>query len=220
MQSHGSTEHPLPERWRAAFGAGLLLVGIAACDRGELSRSLAANELAASFAAASANNTIRVFRATCVEKYFEKYPIRFIENVETARQYRLLEEAGLATRFDAPATSARCGTAYPESLRIIGITLTPKGAAEEWPEHQEGQGGWDIALGHRELVDVTAIQPQPDTTRARVEFQWRVVPTTAGAALGQTSAPRAGVATFRRDDSRWRFLQMGYTNAAVPALRP
>ena len=185
-----------------------LLVGIAACNSGELSRSQAANALAASINGPV--GSIRVFRARCVEKDFEKYPIRFIEDAQIARQYRSLEDAGLATQSAGQPTPEQCGTPYPESLRLIGITLTPKGAAEHWPEHQERGGGWDIPLARRELVEVTAILPQSDPTITRVEFTWRVIPTAGGAALGQTSAPRGGSATFRRDDDEWRFVRMGY----------
>jgi hypothetical protein len=185
-----------------------LLVGAVACNGGELSRSHAAKELAARFNGSA--GSIRVFRTKCVEKYFEKYPIRFIEDAQLARQYRSLEDAGLATQFGKPATSEQCGTPYPESLRVIGMTLTPKGVAQQWPEHRERGGGWDVALGNREFVGVTAILPQPDPTLARVEFLWRVIPTAGGAALGQTSAPHGGIATFRRDDGGWRFMRMGY----------
>ena len=92
-----------------------LLVGVLACNGGELSRSHAAKELAARFNGSV--GSLRVFRTKCVEKYFEKYPIRFIEDAQLARQYRSLEDAGLATQFGKPATSEQCGTPYPESLR-------------------------------------------------------------------------------------------------------
>lgn len=55
-----------------------LLVGVAACNSGELSRSQAAKALAARIDGPV--GSIRVLRARCVEKYFEKYPIRFIED--------------------------------------------------------------------------------------------------------------------------------------------
>jgi hypothetical protein len=127
-----------------------LLVGVVACNGGELTRSHAAKELAARFNGSV--GSIRVFRTKCVEKYFEKYPIRFIEDAQLARHYRSLEDAGLATQFEKPSTSEQCGTPYPESLRVIGMTLTPKGVAQQWPEHRERGGGWDVALGNREFA--------------------------------------------------------------------
>jgi hypothetical protein len=156
-----------------------------------------------------------VFRARCVEKYFEKYPIRFIEDAQTARQYRLLETAGLASQFAGQATSAQCGTPYPESLRVIGITLTPKGVAEQWPEHHERGGGWDLVMGRRELVEVTAIVSESELARA--EFTWREVPTVAGEALGQNSLPQQRAsATFRRQDGGWQLIRI---DARPPRLR-
>ena len=104
--------------------AGLLVVGVAACGS-SLNRAQAAAAISARIDGPF--GSIRVFRARCVEKYFETYPIRFIEDAQTARQYRLLEEAGLASQFAGQATSAQCGTPYPESLRVIGIT--PAGMA-------------------------------------------------------------------------------------------
>ena len=122
----------------------------------------------------------------------------------------MLEEAGLATSFVEQPTPEQCGTPYPESLRLIGITLTPKGAKEHWPEHRERGGGWDIPLARRELIEVTDILRQPDATIARVKFTWRMIPTAGGAALGETSAPRDGTATFRRDNDGWRLVRHGY----------
>ena len=184
-----------------------LFVGLAACSTGELTPSHAARELAASFAASQfPGMVVRVFRTKCVEKYFEKYPLRFLEDVQTARQYRLLEEAGFATQFSAAATSERCGTAYPESLRIIGIQLTPKGLAEQWPEHREREGGWDIpSVARRELIAVTSIERQSEPTLAWVVYTWRWIPTAGGLALGQTDARRESRVTFRRDQATgWR----------------
>jgi hypothetical protein len=159
--------------------------------------------------------SIRLFRARCVEKYFETYPIRFIEDAQTARQYRLLEEAGLASQFAGQATSAQCGTPYPESLRVIGITLTPKGVAERWPEHNELGGGWDPVTGRRELVEVTAIASESDLARA--EFTWRLVPTVAGRALGQGSLQQQRAsATFRRQNGVWQLIRI---DARPPRLR-
>jgi hypothetical protein len=159
--------------------------------------------------------SIRLFRARCVEKNFEKYPIRFIEDAQTARQYRLLEDAGLASQFAGQATSAQCGTPYPESLRVIGITLTPKGAAEQWSEHNERGGGWDLVTGRRELVEVTAIVAESDLARA--EFTWRLVPTVAGEALGQSSLQQQRAsATFRRQDGSWQLIRI---DGGPPRLR-
>jgi hypothetical protein len=187
------------------FAVGLL-VGVVACGTGELTRSHAARELAARFAGPQAPRAVvRVFRANCVEKHFEKYPPRFREDMEAAHQYRVLTEAGFATQFSVAATSERCGTPYPESLRIIGIQLTPKGRAEQWPEHREGAGGWDVTVAtRRELIAVTAIEPQPDPALARVVYAWRWIPTPGGRALGQTDARRESRVTFRRDQTGWR----------------
>jgi hypothetical protein len=183
-----------------------LLVGVVACGIGELTRSHAARELAARFAGPQAPQpVVRVFRAKCVEKYFERYPLRFREDMGAAYQYRVLAEAGFATQFSVAATSERCGTPYPESLRIIGIQLTPKGLAEQWPEHREGEGGWDIPVAtRRELIAVTAIEPQSDPTLARVVYTWRWIPTPGGRAFGGTDAPRESRVTFRRDQTGWR----------------
>lgn len=184
--------------------AGLLIVGAAACgsslDRGQAEAAISAK-------IDGAAGSIRVFRARCVEKYFEKYPIRFIEDAQVARQYRLLEDAGLASQFAAQATSAQCGTPYPESLRVIGITLTPKGVAQQWPEHNELGGGWDLVMGRRELVEVTAIVSESDLARA--EYTWRLVPTVAGEALGQSSLQQQRAsATFRRQDGGWQLIRI------------
>jgi hypothetical protein len=186
----------------------LLLVGVAACSNSELNRSQAARVLAVRINGPAGST--RVFRERCVEKNFERYPIRFIEDAQTARQHRLLEEAGLATTFAGQTTAEKCGTPYLEHKEVIGITLTPKGAAENWPEHQERGGGWDIGMARRELVEVTDILPEPDPAISRGEFTWRLVPTAGGAALGQTSEPRQGSATFRRDADGWRLMTMRY----------
>jgi hypothetical protein len=186
----------------------LLLAGVAACGNSELNRGQAARALAARINGPAGST--RVFRERCVEKNFDRYPIRFIEDTQTARQYRLLEEAGLATTLLGQPTAEKCGTPYLESKQLIAITLTPKGAAENWPEHQERGGGWDVGLARRELVEVTDILPEPDPTLSRAEFTWRFVPTAGGAALGQTSEPRRGSATFRRYADGWRMMGMRY----------
>ena len=192
--------------------AGLLMIGTAACGS-SLNRAQAAAAISAKIAGPV--GSIRVFRARCVEKYFEKYPIRFIEDAQAARQYRLLEDAGLATQFVGQATSAQCGTPYPESLRVIGITLTPKGIAQQWPEHNELGGGWDLAMGRRELVEVTAIVSESDLARA--EFTWRLVPTIAGQALDQSPLQQQRAsATFRRQDGGWQLMRI---DARPPRLR-
>jgi hypothetical protein len=192
--------------------AAILFAGVAACSS-SLSRPQAGAAISARISGPL--GSIRVFRQRCVEKYFEKYPIRFIDDAQTARQYRSLEEAGLATQFGGKATSAQCGTPYPESLRVIGITLTPKGIAEHWPEHQERGGGWDLVTARRELVEVTAIVSESDLARA--EFTWRLVPTVAGEALGQKSLQQQRAsATFRRQDGAWRLLRI---DARPPRLR-
>jgi hypothetical protein len=142
----------------------LLLLGVVACNRGELSRSHAAQELTARFTNSPAIR--RVYRATCVDKYHARFPFFFYRHGRPITEYRALEQAGLVTVAELPATSDQCGTPYPESLRIMTVTLTPQGQAAQWPEHQEGLGGWDVVVGRRELVEVTAIRPQPDPTRA------------------------------------------------------
>jgi len=181
------------------------MIGTAACGS-SLNRAQAAAAISAKIDGPV--GSIRVFRARCVEKYFEKYPIRFIEDAQAARQYRLLEDAGLATQFVGQATSAQCGTPYPESLRVIGITLTPKGIAQQWPEHNELGGG-------RELVEVTAIVSESNLARA--EFTWRLVPTIAGQALDQSPLQRQRAsAAFRRQDGGWQLIRI---DARPPRLR-
>jgi hypothetical protein len=186
----------------------LFLVGVAACGSSELSRQQAARALAARINGPAGST--RVFRERCVEKNFARYPIRFLEDTQTDRQYRLLEEAGLVTRFSGQPTPVQCRTTYLQNSALIGITLTAKGKAEDWPEHQESGGGWDIAMARRELVEVTDILPEPDPAISRAGFTWRFVPTAGGAALGQTSEPRQGSATFRRDAEGWRLMSMRY----------
>ena len=186
----------------------LLLVGVAACSNSELSRRQAATALEARVNGPAGST--RVFRERCVEKNFARYPIRFLEDTQTDRQYRLLEEAGLVTRFSGQPTPEQCRTTYLQNSALIGITLTAKGKAEHWPEHQERGGGWDIAMARRELVEVTDIFAEPDPALRRAGFTWRFVPTTGGAALGQTSEPRQGSATFHRDADGWRFMTMRY----------
>ena len=189
------------------------MIGTAACGS-SLNRAQAAAAISAKIDGPL--GSIRVFRARCVEKYFEKYPTRFfIDDAQTGRQYRLLEEAGLATQFVAQATAAQCGTPYPESLRVIGITLTPKGIAQQWPEHNELGGGWDLVMGRRELAEVTAIASESDLARA--EFTWRVVPTIAGQALAQSPLQQQRAsATFRRQGGGWQLIRI---DARPPRLR-
>jgi hypothetical protein len=148
---------------------------------------------------------VRIYRAKCVEKNFEDYPIQFIEDTQTARQYRLLAEAGFATEFTEEATTERCGTLYPLSLRIIGITLTPKGTAQRWPEHHEREGGWDLPLLlRREFIAVTNIERQVDPALARVAYAWRLMPTPAGLALEQSDATRDANLLLRRGYLGWQ----------------
>ena len=187
------------------------MIGTAACGS-SLNRAQAAAAISAKIDGPV--GSIRVFRARCVERYFEKYPTRFIEDAQVARHYRLLEDAGLASQFVEQATSEQCGTPYPESLRVIGITLTPKGVAEHWPEHNELGGGWDLVMGRRELVEVTAIVSESDLARA--EFTWRLLPTVAGDALGQSALQERASATFRRQDGSWQLIRV---DARPPRLR-
>jgi hypothetical protein len=186
----------------------ILLTGVVACSNSELSRRQAATALAARVNGPVGST--RVFRERCVEKNFARYPIRFLEDTQTDRQYRLLEEAGLVTRFSGQPTPEQCRTTYLQNSALIGITLTAKGKAENWPEHQERGGGWDIAMARRELVEVTDIFPEPEPAIRRAEFTWRFVPTAGGAALGQSSEPRQGSATFRRSDDGWQLMGMRY----------
>jgi len=182
---------------------GLLVSG---CSSGDLTTAEATRQLQVRFANVPApQQIVRVYRAKCVEKHFEEYPIRFIEDAQTARQYHLLAEAGFATEFTEDATEARCGTPYPFSLRIIGISLTPKGIAERWPEHHEREGGWDLPLlVRREFIAVTNIQRQADPALAGVAYTWRLIPTPAGLALDQSEAPRDARVLFRRGYLGWQ----------------
>ena len=129
----------------------------------------------------------------------------FFADNQIARHQRSLERAGLATTFSGQPTAEECGTPYLENKEVIGITLTTKGAAEAWPEHNEHGGGWDVGLGSRELVEVTTIVTESDLARA--EFSWRLVPTVAGEALGQIALQQRASATFRRDDD-WRLIRI------------
>jgi hypothetical protein len=192
--------------------AGILLVGVAACGS-SLSRAQAAAAISAKMGGPI--GSLRVFRHRCVEKNFERYPLVFYEHNQIARNQRSLERAGLATTFSEQPTPEECGTPYLESKEVIAITLTPKGAAENWPEHNELGGGWDLVTGRRELVEVTAIVSESDLARA--EFTWRLVPTVAGEALGQSSLQQQrGSATFRRQDGGWQLIRI---DARPPRLR-
>ena len=133
----------------------------------------------------------------------------------SSKTIRLLEDAGLANQFAGQATSAQCGTPYPESLRVIGITLTPKGVAQQWPEHNELGGGWDLVMGRRELVEVTAIVSESDLARA--EYTWRLVPTVAEKRSAKSSLQQQRAsATFRRQDGGWQLIRI---DARPPGLR-
>lgn len=179
---------------------------ISGCSIGEPTPAEATRLLRARFESLPPPQQIlRVYRAKCVEKNFEDYPIRFIEDAQVARQYRLLAQAGFATEFTEEATTERCGTPYPLSLRIIGITLTPKGTAQGWPEHHEREGGWDLPLLlRREFIAVTNIERQADPAITRVAYTWRPVPTPAGLALEQSEAPREDSALIRRGYLGWQ----------------
>jgi hypothetical protein len=190
---------------------GLLAVGGGACASSEPSRSLAADAISTRIGGPA--GSMRVFRTRCVERNFVNYPLSFIEDIRVAAQYESLEAAGLVTTFLRPPTPAEagaCGTPYLEHKELIGISLTAKGAAEKWPEHTEGTGGWDVVLARRELLDVTGIQAEPNAITARADFTWRMVPTTGGAALGQASSPLRGTATFERFDEGWRLAGIEY----------
>jgi len=179
---------------------------LSGCSSGNPTPAQATRLLEARFASLPPPQEIlRVYRAKCVEKNFEDYPIRFIEDAQTARQYRLLAEAGFATEFTEEATTERCGTPYPLSLRIIGIRLTPKGTAQGWPEHREREGGWDLPLlVRREFIAVTNIERQIDPALARVAYSWRLIPTPVGLALEQSEAPRDASLLFRRGYFGWQ----------------
>ena len=190
---------------------GLLVVSGGACNSAELSRSSAASAISDRLAGPA--GSVRIFRTRCVERNFVYYPLAFIEDVRVAAQYESLEDAGLVTTFlrqPTQAEAAECGTPYLEHKELIGIALTAKGAEEKWPEHTERAGGWDVVLGRRELIEVTSVQRESNAMTARAEFTWRLVPTTGGAALGQTSSPLRGSATFERVDDAWRLVRIEY----------
>jgi hypothetical protein len=189
----------------------LLILGIAACGRA-LNRQQAAAAISTRIRGPA--DSIRVFRERCVEKNFGNYAVMFFQDNQTARQYRGLQDAGLATFFDGQPTPEKCGTPYLENKQLIAITLTAKGAAEQWPEHTERGGGWDIVAARRELVDVTGVVTESDLARA--EFTWRSVPTAGGTALGTPPASRRASATFRRYVDGWRLIWIDYR---VPGLR-
>lgn len=198
----------LPRGVPLALGA-VACAGIVACGSGTLSRRQATAALAAEVSGPA--GSIRVFRTRCVERNFGDYPLNFAEDNQTADHYRSLEDAGLATTFFGQPTPDECGTPYLESKQLIGISLTATGAAEDWPEHQERGGGWDIVLAHRELVEVTDILMEPDRAIVRAEFTWRLVPTAGGAALGRASSALRGHSTFQRDDDGWRLTRIDYS---------
>ncbi len=76
-------------------------------------------------------------------------------------------------------------------------------------------GGWDLAMGRRELVEVTAIVSESDLARA--EFTWRLVPTIAGQALDQSPLQQQRAsATFRQQDGGWQLIRI---DAGPPRLR-
>jgi hypothetical protein len=190
---------------------GLLVVSGGACNSAELSPSSAAAAISDRLGGPA--GSIRIFRTRCVERNFVHYPLAFIEDIRVAAQYESLEDAGLVTMFLRQATQAEateCGTPYLEHKELIGIALTAKGAEEKWPEHTERAGGWDVVLGRRELIEVTSVQRESDAMTARADFTWRLVPTTGGAALGQTSSPLRGSATFERVDDAWRLVRIEY----------
>jgi hypothetical protein len=188
--------------------ATLLGALVAACGNANLSRSRAAAEIAASVNGPA--GSVRIFRTRCVERDVARYPLVFYEDNRIVRQYRSLEAAGLVTVSLPQPTPEACGTPYLEHKELIEIALTAKGAAEKWPEHAEGVGGWDIVLGHREFLDVTGIETAADATSARADFTFHLVPTAGGAALSQTSSPLRGTATFERGDEGWRLVRKGY----------
>ena len=198
---------PFPRVARGAT-AGLLIAGVAACSNANLSRSRAAAEISTRVSGPA--GSARIFRARCVERNFGNYPLVFYEDNRIARQYRSLEAAGLVTVSFPQPTPEACGTPYLEHKELIEIALTAKGAAEKWPEHAEGVGGWDIVLAHREFLDVTGIETAADATTARADFTWQLVPTAGGAALSQGSSPLRGTATFERGDEGWRLVRVGY----------
>jgi hypothetical protein len=183
--------------------AGPLIVGVAACGSG-LTRSQAASAISTRINGPV--SAIRIFRERCVEENFGNYPPRFLEDAQTFRQYRSLHDAGLATTFYGQPTPEKCGTPYLEHKQLIAITLTAKGAAEKWPEHTERGGGWDIVPANRELLEVTDIVTESDLARAA--FTWQLIPTAGGAALGHTSSPQAGSATFRQEAGQWRLIRI------------
>ena len=190
---------------------GLLAVGGGACTSAELSPSSAAAAISDRIGGAA--GSIRVFRTRCVERNFVNYPLSFIEDLRVAAQYESLEDAGLVTMYlqqPTPAEAAVCGTPYLEHKELIGIALTARGAAENWPEHAEGAGGWDVLVGRREFLDVTGVRTESNATTARAEFTWRLVPTPGGSALGQTSSPLRGSAGFERFDEGWRLVGIDY----------
>jgi hypothetical protein len=191
--------------------AWALLVGVAACGSG-LTRSQAAAAISARISGPAAS--IRIFRERCVERNFGDYPPRFLEDAQTYRQYVSLQDAGLATTRDGQPTPEKCGTPYLEHKRLITITLTAKGEAEQWPEHTERGGGWDIVPANRQLLEVTDIVTEADLARAA--FTWQLVPTAGGAALGSTSSPQRASATFRRDSSGWSLIRI---DNRAPGLR-
>ena len=193
----------------------LLLVSVAACGS-DLNRSQAAKAIADSINGAV--QSTRIFRSRCVEEHFERYPIRFLEDTQTAHQHQLLADAGFAIAVAEQPTPEACGTPRLEHQRVLAIRLTAKGAAEHWPEHTERGGGWDIVLARRELVEVTGIVTESDLARA--EFTWRYVPTAGGAALGPpllgNSSPQRASATFQRATDGWRLLRI---DNRAPGLR-
>ena len=132
-----------------------LLVGAVACGSWALTRRQATAAIVSEVSGPA--GSIRIFRSRCVERNFGNYPLNFVEDNLIAEQYRSLEDAGLASTFFGQPTAEECGTPYLESKQLIGITLTTKGVDEDWPEHQERVGGWDIVLAHREFIGVTDI---------------------------------------------------------------
>ena len=196
---------PCLARWALA---ALLVTSVAACGNANPSRSRAAAEIATRVSGPA--GSVRIFRARCVERNFGRYPIVFFEDNRIARQYRSLEAAGLVTVTFPQPTPEQCGTPYLEHKEIIAIALTARGAAEKWPEHTEGAGGWDVVLARRELLDVTGIQAESNATTAWADFTWRLVPTAGGAALSQATPPLRGRALFERHDDGWRLARVEY----------
>mgnify|MGYP001602824968 CR=1 FL=1 len=198
--------------------AVVLVLSIAACGPGQLSRPQAAKLLQEAPRIWEGNGVTFGLNEgkQCVQRENAALgqsgtDYKYLLGLATAGflTIRRLEARDWSTDRDYFSDQMKCN---PVLGQWITVDLTAKGKAtppkKYWFSGIGSAGGHFLTLAERRFVEVTGITTESDHD-AKAEFTWQWEPTPVGEPLGFSRAPQCATATFKLYDDGWRLVSSG-----------